>query len=185
MRLFLAIEIPPRISEEIVSLRAKFIKRTQIREVKKDNLHLTIKFLGEVDEGMMNKVIQAIKNKVRAPSFKLKVKGAGVFPSINAPRVIWVGGESEGNHIFELKKSVDETLSEIGFPNDKEFISHITIARVKGRTDIDEIKRLIREAEDKTFGEFDVEEFFLFESKLTPDGPIYKKIEAFRLLSAE
>lgn len=177
-RTFIGIKIPNEISEKIIRfLKEKSISRLpNLKTVEQENLHITLKFLGEVEEEKIQEIIEDLSS-ISFSIFKVEVKNIGVFPSVDYPRVIWIGAIS--SEIYELKKILDRTLKKLKFEEEKNFISHITICRVKNGNPSAKIKELMKE--NISFGEFFVNEFTLFESVLTPSGPIYKNIKEFKL----
>lgn len=173
-RLFVAVDLPEAIKEEITKISAQ-LPKDGVRLVSKENLHITLKFIGEVEI----KKVEEIKSKLRSikmKNFECKLKGVGVFPNENYIRVVWIGIESET--LLQLAKKVESTLIDIGKKEDREFSPHLTIARVSKKIDLQNFLWKNRERE---FGGFTVAEFALFESTLTPNGPIYKKIETYEL----
>ncbi|MCS7213542.1 MAG: RNA 2',3'-cyclic phosphodiesterase [Candidatus Calescibacterium sp.] len=174
-RVFIAIKIPEEISEKINQFaKQNFSKIPGIKLVEKENLHITMKFLGEINDEMVPRVSEKIeKSSQLVEPFEISVEEIGVFPSFNTPRVIWIGALSQ--KIYDVKKAVDETLSELGFEKENKFVSHITIGRVKSGNPSEKINRL---AKTKTeFGKFIANSITIFESTLTPQGPIYKVIK--------
>lgn len=187
MRLFLAIEIPLSIREFLASLIEPKQTIDGINIVSKQNLHITIKFLGEVEEKLIPKIKEILNPLSREFSpFKLKITRPGVFPDKDKPRVIWIGTENK-DVLKDLAKRIDESLSVIGFQKEtREFRAHITLARVKnyqnGRYIFEKLVDKYRQisVENRQF-EFSVEEFVLMKSTLTPNGSIYEVIERFNL----
>jgi 2'-5' RNA ligase len=184
IRAFIGIKIPEEITEKIDSFSKEKLKNIKnIKRVEKENLHITLKFLGEITEDEAEKLKEELK-KISFVKFQIKIKGIGVFPSISNPKVIWIGGESE--KIQMLKREIDLCIKNsqinINQENDKPFVIHITIGRIKKEVEkeSEKIKQLIKE--NLEFGEFSAEEFILFQSVLTPNGPIYKVLEKFPLL---
>lgn len=184
IRAFIGIKIPEEITEKIDSFSKEKLKNIKnIKRVEKENLHITLKFLGEIGEDEVERIKEELK-KISFRKFEIKIKGLGVFPSISNPKVIWIGGESE--KIQVLKREIDLHIknSQINIKkeDDRPFVIHITIGRIKkeGEKESEKIKRLVKENPD--FGHFYAEEFILFQSVLTPDGPIYKVLEKFPLL---
>lgn len=187
MRLFLAIEIPLNIREFLASLIDLKPAIDGVNIVSKQNLHITLKFLGEVEEKLIPKIKEILHVLTRDfYPFKLKITRPGVFPDRDKPRVIWIGTENK-EVLKSLTKRIDESLSVIGFQKEtREFKAHITLARVKNHKNgrylfeklIDKYRQL--SIEHRQF-EFSVEEFVLMKSTLTPNGSIYEVIERFNL----
>lgn len=178
MRLFIALTIDEKIKEEIYKYIEGLKVKTdaKIKWVEKENLHITLKFLGEVRENKLEDIKNALRQTVLGSSvFDLDFKGAGSFPPGKNPRVIWVGAES--NKVVKLSKKIDDIMSSVGFKKEeRNFKSHITIGRIKeGRFDIGLIEKDI----DKFFGSMVVEKVDLYRSYLSPRGPKYEIIETF------
>ena len=178
MRCFIAIDLPKEVKEKLVKIIEKLPKEiSRFKAVEKENLHLTLKFLGEINDYKVNWVIEQLKN-LNIKKFKAYTKGIGFFPNENFIRVVWIGLEPQ-EIIKEIHEKIDKVL-EREFKKDKKFESHITLARIKNIKDkrkfIEEIKKIkVPEIE------FEVNEIKLKRSKLTRDGPIYSDIYVFKL----
>ncbi len=207
IRSFVAIELDEGLRREISSfvedLKGRFTNTSPptvtsppsglscIKWVRPEGLHITIKFLGEVSEDRLIAVkgrLQDIATEMRP--FSLRVKGTGTFPLLplhrrltSPPRVIWVAIE-ESKELIDLKRSVDENLKGLGFPEEREFTGHITLARIKDKNCYLRIERLLHELiknKDRDFGILQVKEIVLMKSELAPDGARYERLAAFRL----
>lgn len=178
-RVFIAIKIPEDISEKINEfVKQNFSGLSGIKLVEKENLHITVKFLGEINEEMILKVSDKMEKLSRLiEPFEIFVEQIGAFPSFGTPRVIWIGAPSQ--KIYDVKKLVDDTLWELGFEKENKFVSHITIGRVKSGNPSERINRLSKTKTE--FGRFIANSITIFESTLTPQGPIYKVIKNFEL----
>ncbi|MBI2661980.1 RNA 2',3'-cyclic phosphodiesterase [Candidatus Woesearchaeota archaeon] len=180
MRLFIAIPISEEIKLKIVPVYQE-LKKTGANFVfvSKDNLHLTIIFLGDVQENkvveIVNKVEVLIKNQ---KSFSLDFKGAGVFPSLDEIKVVWIGVESL--ELKELMKRINISLNYV-LNEVKENIPYLTIARNKSGQSNELIKKVIKKFAKEDFGSMKVEKVVLFSSKLTVKGPIYTAVKEFSL----
>ena len=176
MRLFIAIEISEEIKRYLAKIQEE-IDNTQdkIRYVKKGQIHLTLKFLGEVQPDKIEDIKKAIKKITFSPFFAYLDK-IGVFPNESYIRVIWAGLKPEGP-ISELQKNIDENLKKL-FKKEKNFKSHLTLARVKyiGNKEkfIDKLKKI--NIENK---KIDINCFKLIKSTLAPQGPVYEELEVF------
>ncbi|WP_048203614.1 RNA 2',3'-cyclic phosphodiesterase [Methanocaldococcus infernus] len=168
MRAFLAIDIPKDIKEEIYKFQKNF-KIRGIKLVEKQNLHITVKFLGEIDEETLNKILNL---DLRIEPRTVKLEGLGVFPNPNYIRVIWIGVQG----LVELFKEIDEKLHSLGFEKEKSYVPHLTIGRVKFIDNKKELRERIEKFEDINFGTFTVDKIKLYKSTLTPMGPIYEVI---------
>lgn len=169
MRTFIAIEIPEEIKKEIVKIQEKlpdFIgKKTEI-----ENLHLTMKFLGEVDEKKIEEVKERLM-EIKLNSFETEINLIGVFSG----RIIWIGMKN----CDELQREIDEKLSGL-FEKEDRFMGHLTIARVKSiknkKEFLDKINRVVLPKM-----KFEVKNFNLKKSILTEKMPIYEDIEVYNL----
>ena len=176
MRLFIAIKIPHDIGNYLGEIQEKIDGATnKIRFVNKNQIHLTLKFLGEVQSDKTEEVKEILK-KISFKPFSVHLDHIGVFPSESYIRVIWVGLKPE-NDILELQKNIDEELKKL-FKKEKNFESHLTLARVKFIDDknnfIGKLKNIYIEEK-----KFNVENFKLIKSTLTPIGPIYENLKVF------
>jgi len=181
MRLFVGIELPENIKKEIEEIEKELKKKVkEAKVVKRENLHITLKFLGEVKE----EKIVAIDEKLKEVSesfipFNVWVGKIGNFPEGKKMRVLWVGVESNGI-LNKINFKIEKVLSTIGFKEENRFKEHITIARFKSTPDMKFIDHL-KEKYSSFFGEFRIKNFFLIKSNLTPEGPIYKNLKEYKL----
>ncbi len=177
MRCFIAIPLSEEIKEKVTSIQKHF-KIPGIKLVEKENLHITLKFLGEVEEVKIREVAKILK-EIEFKQFELNISGIGTFPSNNFVRVVWVGIKS--SEIYELKQLIDNLLEKTGFAKDTSWDPHLTIARVKFLSDKSTLLKKIEELKNIEIGKQKVDKFTLFESVLKKEGPIYNKIEEIRL----
>ena len=179
MRVFIAIELPEEAKAEIERIQ-KELKKQNLFEGKlteKENLHLTLKFLGEIDEAKIEEVKKRLR-EIKFPAFNAVLREAGVF-SEDFVRIVWI--KLEGN-VTGLQKEVDSALKGL-FKPEFRFMSHLTIARVKSVKDKKRLIDYLSSAKIKRI-EFPVSGFALKKSELTEKGPIYTDIERFKLQEA-
>jgi len=178
IRCFVAVEIPSEMRERIGSLQSQ-IATEGLRLVRPDLVHVTMKFLGDVPEGRVQMVSDAL-SKVRVAPFTARVAGMGAFPG-RAVRVVWLG--LEGNFV-ELYEKIEEALSPLGFEREaRGFSPHVTLGRV-GRPNQETSRLLaakISSLADADMGRFTVDRFYLKKSTLTRGGPIYDNLAQFPL----
>ncbi len=174
----MAIEIPSEIREEIAQILEGYkTKDYPCRWVAPENLHITLIFLGEVFEGFLEATRRKLKEAVQGvKGFSIRLGGFGAFPSVKNPRVFWIGVIEGRKEVEELQGRLVKGLAEIGFePEARKFHPHLTLGRAKGFVkDLDLFQR------DYESGEIFVNSIALFKSTLTPNGPIYEKIEEYR-----
>jgi 2'-5' RNA ligase len=149
---------------------------TAVRWVAPENLHLTLKFLGDVEDKELYTVCQSVSRAVASLSpFRTFCQGVGAFPSRQRPRTIWVGMDDRGGKLQQLQEGVELALAELGFPRElRSFRPHVTIGRMKPKQR--RLGRLLEELASQAqveFGPVTVDECVIFSSDLTPDGPIY------------
>ncbi|MEM0362739.1 MAG: RNA 2',3'-cyclic phosphodiesterase [Sulfolobaceae archaeon] len=174
MRLFIGIEVPqmPKILELLELIKNS---NAEIKLVEPYNIHITLLFLGEVRDDRVEDVKDSMKG-LTFNTFKLSLEGLGAFPNITKPRVVWVGITGDIEELKRIRKYIyDELLKRKIRPEDeKEFVPHLTLGRVKGR--IGNLIPTINENMNVKVGEISVSSLILFKSTLTPKGPIYEKI---------
>jgi 2'-5' RNA ligase len=185
IRSFLAFELPPEIKKKIL-LVSEDLRRSGLNAkwVKVDNIHLTVVFMGDIKE----EVIQAIKEEVKTvclgfPPFKISLDGIGVFPNTRRPRVLWLGLEGEIERISSLRDGLQEHLKPFGIKEEKRpFKPHLTLGRFRkqnrGGSQLDEIINRYRELEGPLCR---VEELIMFKSELRSQGAIYTKMDSWKL----
>ncbi|MCM8766279.1 MAG: RNA 2',3'-cyclic phosphodiesterase [Candidatus Omnitrophica bacterium] len=187
MRTFIAVEISEEVRKEIVQIQEE-LKKTEadVKWVESKNMHLTLKFLGEVEA----EKIELIKENLRRitqeiKSFEIAFQGLGVFPNLEFPRVVWVGIEKGKEEMVKLAMKIDDELQKLGFPKERRpFSCHLTLGRVRSSKNRDKLKRAIKERENfKIKSIMDLKECILFRSQLTPAGPIYTALAQFNLSS--
>lgn len=169
MRTFIALEIPENIKEEIVKIQNK-LPEFKGKKTEYENLHLTLKFLGEVNEENLSKIENKLK-QIKLGSFEAEINSIGMF----SDRIVWV----RIRNCEELQKEIDEKLKTL-FEKEERFMGHLTIARIK---EIKNRKKFLEEIKKIRIPkiEFNVKKFNLKKSKLTRNGPIYEDIEIYNL----
>ena len=190
IRAFLALELPERIKEQISNLYSPLKSRFKIniKWVRLENLHITIKFLGNIQEETLAKIIRSLQDLNLELNTNLFLNSCGVFPPKGFPRVFWVSFEEnpDNNQLIDLNNKIEKGLRKLGFPEEKRrFKPHVTIARLKlkNKTHVEEFDKMF-EIFNTNFGNIEKESFAvnrltLFKSELTPQGAKYSKIEEF------
>lgn len=179
IRAFICFKLPRRIILSIRELQES-IKDSglKIKWVKAENIHLTIKFIGDIRLPDINDIELAIKETAGdfAPLL-LSAQGLGVFPNLKRPRVIWTGLSGQIEELISLQKILDTKLRLIGFPKEKRpFKGHLTIGRVKGRLDSRKLSEVMNRFNKFETKQFSCDRIFLMQSELKPSGPIYTKL---------
>jgi 2'-5' RNA ligase len=175
VRAFVALEIPGSVVDSLVQAQ-KELEATgaDIKLVERENLHLNLKFLGEINEA------QAAEVKSRLAKLSLKggdvaVRGVGAFPEPSRPRVVWAGVAPEDGHlVIRIADGVVGALEGIGERDDRPFRPHITLGRVRTARNLRELVDVLRRNAGREFGAVGLREVKLKSSTLTPSGPTYR-----------
>ncbi len=181
IRSFIAVEIPEQVRSDITRIINRFAREDfSVKWVKHENLHITLLFLGDIDNNFLENSIKALTDiSGKEKSFDMSLKGLGAFPSPKSPRVIWIGAETGAKELSSLQEKIETAFTQIGYkPEEKKFHPHLTIGRVRERLSIAD-KIFTTEFSSPVFI---IESLVLFKSTLTPQGPIYEKIKTFPLL---
>lgn len=182
IRAFLAIDVDEDLKAKMYRIIKEFKQiDANIKYVDLQNLHLTLKFFGDIDiEGidlLSSKISKLVEGFDR---FDLKIKGCGAFPNTNRIKVIWLGLEND-EIVKELHDELDKEFVRLGFDKDKRFSSHLTIGRMKSAKGKTKVKSTIEEFDDVEIGSMSVNSIILKKSTLTPQGPIYEDLKIFEL----
>ena len=183
MRTFVAIDLPAEIRRKITQLQ-DLLKptTTQVRWTRPEGLHLTLKFIGEIPQEKVEEATSRLAS-IRVPApLSIAVRGAGYFPNERSPRVIWVGVDG-GPDLPALAAQVEEALLPLGIQKEnRSFAGHLTLGRLKVPGKIPLLQEVLRRQEPLEFGSFSADEFFLYESQLSPGGSLYRKMAQFALV---
>ena len=177
MRCFLAIDLNYECRDYLFKLQKEFSKYLKSKWVEKKNLHLTLKFLGDLDENKLE-TVKRILSEIKVKKFKIYLNELGVFPNENVINIIWVGLKPERD-IMNLQKRIDEVLLDL-FSKDQKFLSHITLGRVKFIKNKEKLKGILKETKINKI-EFEVNKFRLYKSELTKNGPRYYVLDEYKL----
>lgn len=176
MRLFIALNISDECKKYLNSVINKIKKEyPDLSFVKKYKLHLTLKFLGNASDDVLQAIVKCLKN-IKFKQFEASLSGFGVFPNENYFRVLWVGLEPK-EIICELQKQIDNSLKNV-FGKEKKFQPHVTLARIKFVKDKKQFIEFIKTIKIKPIS-FEVKEFKLVKSTLQKGGSVYETIETF------
>ena len=180
MRAFIAVDLPESIRAALRRKQASFRSDSpDARWTQPDGIHLTLKFLGEISDAKVREVSESLKNLGGFESFVVGVKGLGFFPDARRPRVFWAGVEAPAS-LSRLAGQVEEAMLRIGFAREERaFRPHLTLARFRVPQPQPALLALLAQQGEQELGNFGVSEFFLFESKLSPQGAEYRKVERF------
>lgn len=181
IRSFISFDIEDEeVLEEIQNVQ-EVLRKTgaDLKLIKKQNIHITVRFLGDITPSMGDKVFEEMK-KVQFTPFKFNIQGMGAFPHLQYLRVVWAGITEGENHLQDIFSRLEPSLRKLGFESDhKDFSPHLTIARVKSGKNKSQLVECIKEHIDYDFGTARAECLRLKKSTLTPKGPIYTTLKEY------
>lgn len=178
---FIAVDVPG--GPVLDALAGDFEKASpSLKVVSTRQLHLTVKFLGDTEEGLVPQIVTAIKEATAGlRPFQIRVRGTGAFPSLGRMNVIWVGVEG-AEPIARVADSLEASLDRLGFPRERRpWKAHVTLARVKGGRNLDRVRGILEAHATADFGTYTVDSVHLKKSVLTPQGAQYSVVETVRL----
>ncbi|MDY6800588.1 MAG: RNA 2',3'-cyclic phosphodiesterase [Bacteroidota bacterium] len=182
-RTFIAVKIPvsKQTAEQIKNIKDE-LQDENIKWVEIFNIHITLFFVGDTDEEMIQSISSNLNNLLYSKeSFILKGKGIGVFKNLQNPRVLWMGIE-ESEYLQHLKLTIDQMMKKLGFEIEtRKFKPHLTLGRIKFVNDKRKFKNVLDCYKEFYFQDFKINKVIFYESKLTPSGPVYKVIKQIHL----
>ncbi len=182
MRLFVALEPSTKVITNLTELVRRLAPMAPVRWVHPRNMHVTLKYIGEWDEGRLDQVTDALSQVRIRQKVKVPLAGLDFFPYAPSPRVFWVTAENT-LPLRQLASSIDAQLSRLGIPPEvRPYMPHLTLGRLRGQVDLTELHEAIEELPSREFGYLEPEAFALYGSTLTPGGPVYDKIQEFPFL---
>lgn len=180
MRIFIAIPIPQVAKDKLAELKQSI---EGVRWQQKEQIHLTLKFLGETDLQRV-KELQAQLDKIKHPPFTMTLRGFGCFPKGKYPRIFWIG-ISENPAVVGLHQKVEEVCTSMGFDAvDHSFKPHVTLARMKG-VSMKDIIPLINQHQEFRISDLRISKFVLYESTLDTNGATHNPVKKFNLENGE
>ena len=183
MRCFIAIDMSGDIKKAIADVIERCGEKSKaVRWVTVENIHLTLKFLGDVKEDLIPDIEKGLAEiSMRHGTLDVNIRGAGAFPNFKYPNVLWIGMD-ESEDLKRLYYDIEESMSGLGFEKeDRKFSPHLTIGRVKDRKGIEPVIKELYTFKDAFFGSIEVKEVLLMRSILKPTGAEYSKIADFKL----
>jgi 2'-5' RNA ligase len=190
IRSFIAVELPSLVKQELTALEELLKKRCPqvIRWVDPNIIHLTLKFLGDIDSERLDEINLAIDEAAGGISpFGIVLKEVGAFPNLNRVNIVWVGANGDLDKLDALQKQIELNLEQLGFPReDRAFTPHMTLGRVRDYASQDDRKKIGQILAQTTFlssQTIAVNSVNLIKSVLTPSGAIYTRLYASKLKS--
>jgi len=178
MRCFIALELDDEIKQRLETAQGWFKEvRGKIGWTNRSQMHLTLKFMGEVAEDRVSAIVDMMRGAARqVPVFEICVEGLGAFPPSGTPRVLWAGIKTCSS-LSALQGLIERGCGELGFsPEDREFSPHLTLGRIKERIDGAACRRVLQEHQGFSAGIQSVRRVILFSSRLQPTGAVYTAV---------
>ena len=185
MRCFIAAELDKHIKQKLTDAQNLFRNLDgKFSWTKREQMHLTIKFLGSVPDSKIDELKRTISialDNASIKPFEFSVNGLGSFPPARSPKILWVGVEQK-SELLRLYDAIENELNSIGFPREqRKFTPHLTIARIKSKINTNACLKIIENNANFSAGNQRIEHITLFSSELKPSGAIYNIIERFNL----
>jgi len=182
IRTFIALELPPSVISLLDNVQEDLKSmQLQAKWVRPENIHLTLKFLGNINPGDIDIIGGAMMDTVDDfAAIDLVAGGVGVFPGIKRPRVIWVGLGGQIQSLFAMQRVLEDNLATLGFKKEKRsFKGHLTLGRFKQTVNPNTIRQIMREYANLSSEEFTARRIILFKSDLRPTGAVYSQLMNF------
>ena len=187
IRSFIAVELPDELKSRLEQLETRLKSETQapVKWVNPDSIHLTLKFLGNIDAAMTGDITTVMEKAVEGiPPFRLEVKDLGVFPNVRRVQVAWVGLSGEVDKLRQVQQYLESNLEQLGFTSEsRAFTPHLTIARLRNQASPDERQRFGQLITATSFeaSTINVNAISLMRSQLTRQGAIYSRLASAAL----
>jgi 2'-5' RNA ligase len=184
MRLFVAVDLPPGLRAALGAHTAAMARTWPAAKwVAAENLHLTVRFIGDWDRGRLAPLESALASAAaRHRPFALTLRGAGFFGSPAAPRVVWAGVADGDRELAAVASSVDGALAELGVRSEgRPYRAHLTLARGRGDPIPADLRQQLGDLQAHDWGRLAVDRIALFASALLPTGPVYSQVSSFIL----
>ena len=187
MRVFIAIDIDEKMRNAIADLQKQLnakvdVKKGDVKWVEPENIHLTLKFLGEIKDEQGAEVCEITKQVAELhQNFTLDIESVGSFGGRSA-KVVWVGAGKGTDELLALQKDLDEQLTLAGYPSEeREFSAHLTLCRVRNPKAGFKLAEAVGQFEKLKLGSIAADSLCVYQSQLTPAGPIYTLLASYKL----
>ncbi|MEK6742519.1 MAG: RNA 2',3'-cyclic phosphodiesterase [Nitrospirota bacterium] len=188
MRTFISIELPPEIKQGIARVQEQLRSAgANAGWTRSEGIHLTLKFLGEVEESKTREIMQTLAGATQGiGKLNLEVAGAGAFPTGKNPRVLWLGVTGDVEKLGLLQGAVEDAMVTLGFEREeRKFSPHLTLARIKFPKPRDNWQQMIENIRDVKLGGFEANRVSLMKSELKREGAVYTEVGRVELKKQE
>jgi len=192
MRVFIAIDVDDEIKKALGDLQERLqsiadssatgIKKGDVKWVRPENVHLTLKFLGEIKDEKAVEVCNIVESVAsRHKSFELDIESVGYFGGRSA-KVLWVGTGQGGDNLCRLAEELERELASAGWPREnRKFSSHLTLCRIRNSAAGAKLARMSEDYKDFKLGAVSADSVLVYQSQLRPTGPIYTRLGSYKL----
>lgn len=186
IRLFWAVNLPPATRKKIHRIGDRLREAgADAKWVEENNLHVTVKFLGDADPGLVDRITEGASGRLKSlERFSLEPVGMGFFPGAHSPRVLWVGLGGDVGTLRQAALAVEDAMEGLGFLREqRKFSPHLTLARIRSPRNVERLARQVHAgaAGISGLGFFDVDSVDLMSSTLTGSGPVYRLLASVSL----
>jgi RNA 2',3'-cyclic 3'-phosphodiesterase len=186
MRLFVAVLLPSGFEDALADIKRQIGRHLDLRWTPAENLHLTLKFLGDVADDRVNEVGAGLRDALSpVPAFDVVLAGLGAFPSPSRPRVVWVGAREGRRTLTALAERVESALEPLGFSREsRPYEAHLTLARARAARPVKDLSHW-KKLENVELGRFTVDRVCLMRSRLHPQGAEHTVLEPYTLSNSD
>ena len=183
IRAFVGIDIDETVRQNLLAAQRKLAGTgAQLKLAEPENIHVTMKFLGDISEDQVRAITEALRAAVEGVKpFEISVRGIGAFPNLSYIRVIWAGVSDGREQIISIQKRIDQNLAKLGFKPERDFVPHLTLARAKSAAGKEKLVSFLKTMTNAEFGSSRADAIELKQSTLTPKGPIYSTLARVEL----
>jgi 2'-5' RNA ligase len=183
IRAFVGIAIDEAVRQNLLAVQRKLTGTgAQMKLVEPENIHVTMKFLGDIGENQVEAITEALRVSVEGiKPFDINIRGVGAFPNLGYIRVIWAGVSDGREQIISIQRSIDQNLAKLGFKPERDFVPHLTLARAQSAAGKEKLVSFLKSMTNAEFGSSRATAIELKQSTLAPKGPVYNTLARVEL----